>query len=354
MPTIAPKCYVGLFFISLLLPFRSSFAFGEGSNNDRNSGKTGDSDGNIDIKINIDIAGRSVTPPVSVPPLHHLKQFNYHHDPSLYDVYLQQDRHNPKPLGCVLSNDLVVLSFETNREGDHPWLFSEAGVREGDRIVAVDGLAVSQLSDAKGLIRTSMKLTFKEREGDLGGERDKQLHESYEESIKRHIKYEHNDGHIDLMDGHLVLSSVVVTVAEFSATTKDCFPRKIVLAEPADFCFPSSSGHRGGGFGGGSDNDESGGNGKLFQDSFVLVTRGGCSFAQKSLNVFELGGTGVIVINHEKDKRLVMPTDPQLLSKIMEIPVVMVRSLWLRSLLVVVTGCGNDEGSYRSNFLLSC
>ena len=258
---------------------------------------------------------RSVNPEKNasgMPAHHHTAPRHKHrvlreHDRSLYDVFVHQDPHNPLPLGFRLSNELVVISFEVSKKGDHPWIYEEAGVREGDRIVAVDDLIVENLADAKNLIRYAQKLTFRERKGDLGSERDKQLHETYTESIERHMKYEHNDGHLDVMEGHLVLFSVIVTIADYSGLTKDCFPKRVVFAEPADNCVPPADG------------DDS------FKGAYVVVRRGSCSFALKSLNVEEGGGIGVIVINHE-NKRLVMPTDPQLLSHNMESPVVMVSS----------------------------
>ncbi|GMI51098.1 hypothetical protein ScalyP_jg2344 [Parmales sp. scaly parma] len=230
-------------------------------------------------------------------------------DPRIFYVHINQNPKNPKPLGVHLSNELVVQSFshQNTKNAPLPWIYSEAGVREGDKIEQVDGVTYHTLQDALHHIRIAQVLTFRERAGDLGSERDLLVHETAAQAQRR---YEFNDGHLDLMDRHLVLSSHMVTTAQFTGKTHDCFPRKIIFATPSEYC-------------GIIQEDDLNISDDYMENAYVVVARGGCSFAQKCLNVAERNGAGVIVVNNA-DKRLVMPTDPQLLSKNMKIPVVMI------------------------------
>ena len=58
------------------------------------------------------------------------------------EFFLNLPPHKKRILGLNLSEDLTVRSFE-KVGGKKPWIEREGGVREGDRIVKIDGVSVA-------------------------------------------------------------------------------------------------------------------------------------------------------------------------------------------------------------------
>ena len=113
-------------------------------------------------------------------------------------------------------------------------------------------------------------------------------------------------GHMDVMHGHLVLFSVPVMIADFSGDPEHCSPRGLVWASPREGCqtLPGVdyTGH---------------------ENKYVLADRGGCSFSAKGANAESVSAAGLIIVNGE-DRLVDMPPDPTLLSKNLDVPVVMI------------------------------
>jgi hypothetical protein len=113
---------------------------------------------------------------------------------------------------------------------------------------------------------------------------------------------------MDVMRGHLVLFSVPVMIADFSGAPGHCNPKPIVFSKPQSGCvYPPTR-----------DQLEFEPEGK-----YVVVDRGDCSFAAKGANAEEIGASGLIIINTQ-NRIVEMPTDPQLISHNLKIPVVMI------------------------------
>ena len=217
-----------------------------------------------------------------------------------FDVHLGSSR--KLKLGIHLSSDLYVLSFEVNH-GKLPWIHDEGGVREGDRLVFVDDLDFQKkdLKAALRAIKRAKTLTFRPRED---APRDV-LHAHSPKQLKE-LHVETNQGHIDLMQGHLVLFSVPVMIADFSGKPPNCYPRKLKLSKPVQGC--ATDVHD-------SEDDA--------EHKYLVAERGGCSFSAKGVNAVEQNAAGLIIIN--QDNRLVeMPIDSQLISDNLNIPVVMI------------------------------
>ena len=120
------------------------------------------------------------------------------------------------------------------------------------------------------------------------------------------LHVETNEGHMDVMRGHLVLFSTPVMIADFSGPPDACNPKRLVWSDPDNGCMLKDDvdyeGHEG---------------------AYVVAKRGGCSFSVKGAVVEEIGGAGLIIVNGD-DRRVEMPIDPTLLSHSLTIPVVMV------------------------------
>ena len=88
---------------------------------------------------------------------------NPDHERYDFDVHLPD--HKKRVLGINLSTDLHVLSFEVDR-GSYPWIHTVGGVREGDRIVFIDGrdFTKKDLKQAYRALRRAKVLTIRPRE----------------------------------------------------------------------------------------------------------------------------------------------------------------------------------------------
>jgi hypothetical protein len=93
--------------------------------------------------------------------------------------------------------------------------------------------------------------------------------------LLKEMHAETGQGHIDVMQGHLVLFSVPCQIAEFSSHPDHCTPRALIAAKPKDGCVTHQD----------EDYEE-------HEGKYVLALRGGCSFAAKGANAGKRGGGG--------------------------------------------------------------
>ena len=84
----------------------------------------------------------------------------------VYDFDVHLPDHKKRVLGINLSTDLHVLSFEVTK-GSYPWIHTVGGVREGDRVVFIDGkdFTKKDLKQAERALRRAKVLTVRPREG---------------------------------------------------------------------------------------------------------------------------------------------------------------------------------------------
>ena len=249
---------------------------------------------------------------------------------SEFDFDLHVDVSKGGKLGLQLSSDLIVLSFSPNS-----WAYDPGGVRSGDQLVSIDGVACLglRLQSATKSISKARVLTFRPRESGkhreaLNAHSPLQLKEAHVETIM---------GHMDLLEGHLDLYSVPVTVALFSSLVqKDCVPRQILLAEPPSLCVlptplpPDLL--------------------KRFDGATVLATRGDCSYSAKALNALSLGARTLVVSNVDNSRSVEMPIDPAYLKGRIGIPAVMIGGADGRK--IEATLRANKQGSVRARLAI--
>ncbi|GMH68019.1 hypothetical protein TrST_g4205 [Triparma strigata] len=223
-----------------------------------------------------------------------------HHAAYDFDVHLPN--HKKRVLGMSLSTDLHVLSFEVTK-GSYPWIHDVGGVREGDRVVFIDGKDVTS-KDLKTVMRALKRakvLTVRPREG-----KAREQSEQFRPKMLKELHVETNEGHMDVMRGHLVLFSVPVMIADFSGPPDKCNPKRLVWANPKNGCMEADD----------VDYEE-------FENAYVVADRGACSFSVKGAIAESMNAAGLIIVNQD-ERRVSMPIDPQLLSHNLKIPVVMV------------------------------
>ncbi|GMH51715.1 hypothetical protein TL16_g01069 [Triparma laevis f. inornata] len=223
-----------------------------------------------------------------------------HHATYDFDVHLPD--HKKRVLGINISTDLHVLSFEVTK-GSYPWIHETGGVREGDRIVFVDGKDVTS-KDLKTVLRALKRakvLTIRPREN-----KPREISNQFTPKMLKELHVETNEGHMDVMRGHLVLFSVPVMIADFSGPPEKCNPKRLIWANPRNGCMEVDDVDYGD-----------------FENAYVVAMRGDCSFSVKGAIAESMNAAGLIIVNQD-ERRVEMPIDTQLLSGNLKIPVVMV------------------------------
>ena len=189
--------------------------------------------------------------------------------------------------------------------GRYPWIHETGGVREGDRIVFIDGkdFTKKDLKVALRSLKRASTLTIRPREG-----KKRDVLHAHSPKMLSELHVETNEGHMDIMRGHLVLFTSPVMIADFSGKPGyGCSPKRIVPAVPPDGCSTLLN----------SEDYEA------HENAYVLAERGGCTFSAKGANAEAVNAAGLIIVNKD-NRRVEMPIDPQLLSHNLKIPVVMV------------------------------
>eukprot|EP00520_Triparma_pacifica_P017898 CAMPEP_0118656502 /NCGR_PEP_ID=MMETSP0785-20121206/13522_1 /TAXON_ID=91992 /ORGANISM="Bolidomonas pacifica, Strain CCMP 1866" /LENGTH=600 /DNA_ID=CAMNT_0006549363 /DNA_START=1 /DNA_END=1800 /DNA_ORIENTATION=- len=219
-----------------------------------------------------------------------------------FEVHLPKEKN--RHLGINLDTDLRIQSFEVIH-GAYPWIYTTGGVREGDRIVFIDGKDFTRKDFKISLraLKRASTITVRPREG-----KPRDVIHAQSPKMLKELHVETNEGHMDVLRGHLVLFTAPVMIADFSGKPGyGCSPKKIVMANPENGCSTLLN-----------DVDYSD-----HENAYILAFRGGCTFSAKGANAESVGAAGLIIMNND-NRRVEMPIDPQLLSHNLKIPVVMV------------------------------
>ena len=110
------------------------------------------------------------------------------------------------------------------------------------------------------------------------------LHAHSPKTLKE-LHVETNEGHMDVMRGHLVLFTSPLMIADFSGKPDyGCSPKKIVFADPPNGCSILLN-----------DIDY-----ERHENAYVLAERGGCTFSAKGANAESVNAAGLIIVNSDK------------------------------------------------------
>ena len=233
-------------------------------------------------------------------------QIQSHNDRNSYEFIVdlsdfRKNNESDRALGIHLSSkSLEVRSFEINPEdGSFPWIYENAGVRKGDKIVAIDGNYIDQLNNIHNAVqqlKQAKMLTFRR-----------------EEKIKKKMMKDDKTQLLYIMRNNELLFTVDMRIAKFSSKISgDCIPRSLIYSNVD------------GGFGCTNfTNSER----SIFQKSLLLLHRGGgCTFESKGWNTIKLRASGNIIINNE-ESIFEMPNDVHEYSsynEVLSIPSVMI------------------------------